>query len=154
MELPLTLCDHDGNQHKGQKSFKTTTLESKTSIKTLLTLYSPPTCQQLNWQPQCITLEGLFLINTQPPMDCTNPLVMLPSFYYTGTLSLSWPEEKKYILCLIFHAGIIANTPKFFEHNCDKITSNTKLPDGNFHKTLLNCRNCKRGLVVFLGAYF
>ena len=63
-------------------------------------------------------------------------------------------------------SGIIANTPNFFErkrrdtqaeimpgHNCDKITSNTKVPERNFHKTVLSCRNCKRGLVVFLEAY-
>ena len=155
MELLLALCDHDGNQHKGQKSFTTTTLErrNKDTPHPVFTTYLPA-----NWQPQCIILEGMFLINTQP-LGLHQSFGDYAKFLLQRHIKPQLARGKEVHIVL----GIIANTPKFFErkrrdnqaeimpgHNCDKITSNTKVPEGNFHKTLLNCRNCKRGLVVFL----
>ena len=62
-ELPLALCDHDGNLFKGQKSYTTSTLETmyKEATVPITTTYLPE-----NWKPECTIIEGMFLINTTP----------------------------------------------------------------------------------------
>ncbi len=63
--------------------------------------------------------------------------------------------------------GRLGNTPKCFEqarrdesanvstnHYCDDINNNTAVLRGKWRNNFLNCRECKRKLVVYLGNYF
>ena len=63
--------------------------------------------------------------------------------------------------------GRLKNTPKFFEHQrrdatvklsathcCDELKSSTLIAPGKWRENIINCRECKRRLVVFLGIYF
>ena len=40
------------------------------------------------------------------------------------------------------------------QHYCDDINGSTRIPTRKWHNGLLNCRDCKRKLVNFLGDYF
>lgn len=61
--LPLAISDNTGQPQKGQKSYTTTTLETryKSSNPTVFFNSFPP-----GWTPQCCILEGMFMINTHP----------------------------------------------------------------------------------------
>ncbi len=63
--------------------------------------------------------------------------------------------------------GRLTSTPKHFEqrrrdkvakisdqHYCNDIGTVTNIPTGKWHANILNCRQCKRNLVIFLGRYF
>ena len=68
---------------------------------------------------------------------------------------------------LIFdNPGRLQQTPKHFEqkrrdlsvnviagHVCDDITENRRIPS-KWRENIVNCRNCKRNLVIFLGQYY
>ena len=63
ISLPLAISDHNGLPRKGQKSYTTTTLETRytCSNPTIFLNSLPP-----GWQPDCCILEGMFMINTSP----------------------------------------------------------------------------------------
>ena len=59
LELPRAISDSHGNPHKGQKSYTTKWLSKR--YKDSITNALP-----LNWTPDIVILEGMFLINTTP----------------------------------------------------------------------------------------
>ena len=59
----LIQADHNGNPLKGQKSYITKALDNhyeNAPVQVFLPAF-PPT-----WKPQCILMEGMFLINISP----------------------------------------------------------------------------------------
>ena len=47
-----------------------------------------------------------------------------------------------------------AATKACSEHYCDNITRHTQITPGKWRENFLNCRQCKRNLVLFLGNFF
>ena len=59
IELPLAIADNMGNPIKGQKSYTTKFLEARYKNTTAFST-------RLSFIPECVLLEGMFLINTTP----------------------------------------------------------------------------------------
>ena len=109
--LPLALCDHSGNPHKGQKSYMTKALVNRYKDPIVLNNFPP------GWQPECCLLEGMFMITTSPVAGQT-------TFGDYGHFLMRRHEK----------------TPKTFEqkrrdalattdicHKCEEITESTKI---------------------------
>ena len=59
IELPLAIADNMGNPIKGQKSYTTKFLEARYKSTSAFST-------RLSFTPECVLLEGMFLINTTP----------------------------------------------------------------------------------------
>ena len=162
-QLPLAICDHDGNPLKGQKSYMTTSFESRYKASS-----QPVLISQLpyNWTPDCILVDAMFIINTTPlgshkTFDDYAKFLLrrhVISQFYKGSVEVH----------LIFdNPGRLPNTPKYFEqtrrdktrevpieHYCDDIKGSNTIPQGKWHACLLSCHECKRRLVTYIAKYF
>ena len=159
IQLPLALCDHDGLQNKGQKSYTTKSLEAR--YKDIFTSDIP-----VGWQPECVLLEGMFLINTKP-LGMHKCLADYANFLLARHVATQFSRGAVEVHIIFDNPGRLHNTPKYFEqlrrdatrktpldHYCDDLQGNTRIPNGNWQDNIVGCRECKRRLVNFLGSYF
>ena len=162
LDKPMSLCDSEGNPLKGQKSYTTKYLEKRyqNAIPQVFSTDFP------DWENFCTIIDGMFMINTNPLgihktfSDYAKFLIqrhIMPQFY----------KGSSEVHVLFDTPGRLPNTPKYFEqkrrdeqaevseqHYCDDINGSTRIPTRKWHNGLLNCRDCKRKLVNFLGDYF
>ena len=155
IELPLAISDHEGNPLKGQKSYTLKNIE--------ISLRFHPFSQMRS--PDCIVMEGMFMINTTP-LNSHKTLSDYCKFLFTRYILSQFKRGTNENHVIFDNPGQIKNTPKSFEqkrrdakaiivndHCCDDLTSNTKSFPGKWRETFLNCRECKRNLVKFIGHY-
>ena len=160
IELPLSLCDNEGNQLKGQKSYVTKFLESryKNAIPKVIN-------NHLQFTPQCTILEGMFLINTVP-LGLHTTFEDYSDFLISRYILPRFKQGSEEVHIIFDNPGRLSKTPKYFEqtkrdkisklstqHCCDEIFPKSRIPKGNWHENLINCRTCKRNLVIFLGKH-
>ncbi len=163
LQLPLSICDNDGNPLKGQKSYTTKALEARYKTS------SPPgfsTEIPSGWRPKCVLIEGMFLINTTP-LGSHKTLANYANFLLRRHAISQFHRGSEEVHIIFDTPGRLANTPKYFEqkrrdavakvpleHYCDELQGSTKIQHGKWRENFLNCRECKRKLVVFIGGYF
>lgn len=157
IEYPLALCNSDGTPRKGQKSYGTQSLESRYSAASPAVIM---TIQPVGWIQECSILEGMFLINTIPlgthKTFSDNAKFLMQRFILT-----QFSKGSNDVHVIFDTPGRLANTPKYLEqqrrdataklpqqHCCDTIQTNTKIPKGKWHDNFINCRECKRSLVL------
>ena len=163
IQLPLALCDHEGQQNKGQKSYTTKSLETRYN-DTTLSLFTSDIPH--GWQPKCVLLEGMFLINTKP-LGTHKTLSDYAKFLMARHITSQFKRGAMEVHIIFDNPGRLGNTPKHFEqlrrdavrktsvdHYCDDLQANTKIPSGNWQDNIVGCRDCKRRLVTFLGSFF
>lgn len=157
--LPLAISDNEGKPRKGQKSYTSTTLETRyKSSQPKVFLMSLPT----GWTPDCCILEGMFVINTSPT-GSHKTFEAYGNFLITRFIVPQWCRGATEVLD---NPGRLTATPKHFErkrrdeasrvvtgHLCDKIEGKLKIPKP-WRENVINCRACKRSLVQFLTKYF
>ena len=161
IEIPLSIADNDGNPIKGQKSYVTKALEARYKSAIPLAFSS-----ELAWTPQCCLLEGMFMINTKP-LGAHKTLADYANFLMKRFIITRFNRESSEVHIIFDNPGRLQNTPKYFEqtrrdatakvkanHFCDELTGNTKIPNGKWQETIINCRQCKRNMVKFLTWYF
>lgn len=163
LEYPLSICDNAGNPLKGQKSYFTKSLQTryKNADPPIITPYLPP-----NWTPQCTILEGMFLINTLPLPNHFN-LANYGNFLLKRFIISQFGKGSSEVHVIFDSPGRLENTPKSFEqkrrdnkatvapnHTCVELTGSTMIPRKKWRENFINCRKCKRNLVIFLGEYF
>ena len=163
VQLPLAICDHDGNQLKGQKSYTTNSIQGryKTSSPPVFTNNLP-----IGWTPQCVLIDGMFLINTSP-LGSHKTLADYAIFLLRRHAILQFNRGSEEVHIIFDNPGQLANTPKCFEqerrdktkkmltdHYCDVLNGETKILQGKWQESLLNCRVCKRKLVNYVGNFF
>lgn len=161
LETPLALADHQGNPNKGQKAYMTKALETryKSYSFPITTTQLPP-----GWKPMCSILEGMFLINTTP-LGTHTTLKDYADFLMQRYILTQFRKGSQEVHLLFDNPGQLSNTPKLFEHTrrdatatlaeghqCTEFKQETKLK-GKWRETVINCRQCKRHLVKFLGQY-
>jgi len=127
----------------------------------------PITTTQLppDWKPECSILEGMFLINTTP-LGTHKTFKDYANFLMKRYVLTQFRKGCSEVHVIFDNPGQLQNTPKFFEHvrrdvaatlkedhSCVQFNSETKLK-GSWRENVLNCRQCKRNLVKFLGQYF
>ncbi len=163
LQLPLSMCDNDGNPLKGQKSYTTKALQAryKTSSPPVFATEIPS-----GWRPQCVLIEGMFLINTTP-LGSHKMLAHYANFLLRRHAISQFNRGSDEVHIIFDTPGRLANTPKYFEqkrrdvvakvpleHYCDDFQGSTKIQHGKWRENFLNCRECKRKLVLFIGRYF
>lgn len=111
IQLPLAICDHDGNLNEGQKSYTTKALEARYKVS------SPPAFTSelpSGWQPQCVILEGMFLINTKP-LGSHRTLEDYANFLLRRHVVSQFGRGATEVHTIFDNPGRLANTPKYFE---------------------------------------
>ena len=80
IELPMALCDTQGVQHKGDKANSTRALRLryKNAPETVFS-------SELQSNPKCTLIEGMFLINTNP-LGCHTYLESTQNFVYSYSI--------------------------------------------------------------------
>ena len=155
VELPLAICDSEGNPHKGQKSYTTHFYESKyKDAKPQVFLNSTP------WRPECCILEGMFLINTTP-LGGHKTMLDYVKFLYTRFVQTQFNQGCYEVHVIFDSPGKLQNTPKFFEHKRRDKQANvqtnhccdSKVPK-KWREDLINCRESKRSLVKYVTQCF
>ena len=155
---PLAICK-DGKPNKGTKSYTTQSLEARYKQTNVFTAHNPI-------KPECCLLEGMFIINTAP-LGIHRTLSEYANFLMKRFIVTQFKQGCKEVHVIFDSPGRLANTPKFFEqarrdesssisgnHYCDDLDGKTSVSRGKWRENLLNCRECKRKLVVYLGRYF
>ena len=163
VQFPMSLCDNDGNPRTGQKSYFTRSLETryKKCSPPILTHHLPT-----GWNPQCSLLEGMFLINTYP-LSSHKTLGAYGSFLLERFILPQFHKGSHEVHVVFDNPGRLQNTPKYFEqkrrdatqqvprdHICREFKKGLEISPKKWRETILNCRACKRNLVMFLGDYF
>ena len=163
LEFPLSICDNEGMPIKGTKSNITKILERRYS-----TLTPPIITSHLHndWAPECAIVEGMFMINTLPLPSHTT-LRDYANFLLRRHAISQFKNGCREVHVLFDNPGRLENTPKHFEksrrdalatvptsHKCGLLTEGTAIEHRHWRANHLNCRSCKRKLVVFLGHYF
>ena len=116
------------------------------------------------WAPDTVIIEGMFLINIQPWAGHYT-LSDYANFLRKQHVHFYFRNGAKEVHVLFDDPGRIPNTPKQFEHlrrdqqhlkedhSCIALSLDTLIPN-NWRESILSCRKCKRGLVVFLNRFF
>lgn len=152
LELPLAIADSNGNTLKGQKSYTSQSLEARYKSATPVVF-----TRDLSWTPDCIVIEGMFLINVTP-LGYHKTLGDYASFLMKRFITTQFRRGCKEVHVLFDNPGRLKNTPKYFEqlrrdstaklidnHTCEEFTQSTKVPK-RWREGLLNCCKCKRRL--------
>ena len=163
LQYPLSICDNDGNPLKGQKSYTTQSLQAryKESSPPVFTTELPS-----GWRPQCVLTEGMFLINTAP-LGSHKTSAEYASFLLRRHAISHFLKGSEEVHVIFDNPGRLADTPKYFEqkrcdtvtqvpleHYCDDLQGTTRIQYGKWRGNFLNCCECKRNLVRFVGKYF
>lgn len=108
----------------------------------------------------------MFLINTTP-LPSHSQLGDYGKFLLNRFIRSQFKKGSMEVHVVFDNPGRLENTPKCFQqshrdatatvspnHVCAKLTENTVLQLKKWRENHLNCRTCKRNLVLFLGNYF
>ena len=110
-------------------------------------------------------MEVMFLINVMP-LNSHKTLTEYCKFLMNRFVLAEFWKGCKEIHVIFDNPGELGHTPKFFEqrrrdqkfapssnHYCDDLLAQTKINASKWRESILNCRECKRRLVTFLGKY-
>ena len=154
LELPRAISDPSGNPHKGQKSYTTKRLEKR---------YKDLICNQLpgGWVPDAVVVEGMFMINTSP-LSTHSTAKDYTQFLLRRFVVSHFSKGCKEVHIVFDNPGRLPESPKSFErrrrddaatlssdHRHTAFSDACALPSN--WRDCLNCRQCKRALVVYLG---
>ena len=161
--IPLAIATNDGQPRKGQKSNTT---------KCLMTRYqesSPPVLLNSlpsGWVPESCFLEGMFLLHTVP-LTTQKTFNDYAKFLVERFIIPRFKQGAREVHVIFDNAERLPQTPKMHErsrrdksarivtgHTCDTITSQKSVPTTKWQEGLINCRTCKRFLVLFLSNAF
>lgn len=108
----------------------------------------------------------MFLINTTP-LGSHQTLAHYATFLLRRHAILQFHRGSEEVHIIFDAPGRLANTPKYFEqrrrdamtkvpleHYCNDLQGHTQISHGKWRENFLNCRECKRKLVKFIGKYF
>ena len=153
--LPLAIADNDGMPIKGNKSFTTKALKSRYKETPVVTSQLPP-----KWTPDCCIIEGTFMLNTSPINGTT--FSDYAKFLMNRYIKPEFTRGAQEVHLIFDNPGRLKETPKHFErqrrdqsatiqtnNTCESIHAAQKLPY-QWREDLINCRTCKRNLVIFL----
>ena len=158
--VPLALADNAGIPLKGQKS--NTTKVIKTRYKDS---YPPVILNSLpqGWIPETCMLEGMFMLNTSP-LGSHRTFTDYAEFLIKRFIIPQFTRGSQEVHVLFDNPGRLP--PKYFErkrrdtvatvvpgHTCDEFCGSRAIPS-KWRENVINCRNCKRNLVLFLTQYF
>ena len=157
---PLAISDNRGNPLKGQKSNSTKFLEQryKNSDNPVIINNIP-----LGWSPQCVIIEGMFIINTSP-LGTHRTYGEYALFLFRRFIMVHFNRGCREVHA-IFDNPERLKLPKNFErdrrdkiasvamHTCDIIEATVPIP-AKWRESVINCRQCKRSLIVFLSKYW
>ena len=159
--LPLALASNDGSPLKGQKSNTTKALKGRYKDAT------PPVFTNSllsDWIPELVILEGMFMLNTTP-LGSHRTFADYGQFLISRFIKPHFNSGSNEIHVLFDNPGRLPDNPKHFErkrhdnsaivktgHECKTVTSQLLIPR-KWREDLVNCRNCKRSLVLFLSRY-
>ena len=159
--IPLALADSNGIPLKGQKSNTTKALKMryKDAIPQVFLNTLPE-----QWVPGCVIVEGMFMLNTTP-LGSHKTFADYANFLIKRFVYPHYAKGTKDVHMIFDNPGRLSQTPKYFErkrrdssatvivgHMCDDITKSRYIPS-KWREDIVNCRNCKRNLVLFLSNY-
>lgn len=159
--IPLALADSNGIPLKGQKSNTTKALKARYKDATPnIFLNELPR----GWIPQCVMLEGMFMLNTTP-LASHRTFADYANFLIQRYITPHFTRGSIEVHLLFDNPGRHAYTPKSFErrrrdisanvgvnHVCDEFHTSYPIPK-KWRESIINCHNCKRNLVYFLSKY-
>ena len=156
ISYPLAILDNIGDPLKGQKSNATKFLEhryEKSDNPIILNNVAP------GWTPQCVIIEGMFLINTSP-LGTHRTYREYALFLFRRFINVHFNRGSSEVH-VIFDNPERLELPKSFErerrdktasvvvHTCDTIEATLPIPP-KWRENVINCRQCKRSLTIFL----
>lgn len=162
MPIPLALADSSGTPLKGQKSNTTKALKTryKDARPQVFLNNLPP-----GWNPDCCLLEGMFMLNTSP-LGSHRTFADYSRFLIKRFIVSQFARGTKEVHVLFHHPDRLSETPKYFErkrrdttakvatgHTCDEFSAGHTIPS-KWRENVINCRNCKHSLVLFLTQFF
>lgn len=156
IELPRSLCDNDDMPTSGQKSIITDYYKGRYKDINLISNSFPP-----DWVPDSVILEGMFLINTRP-LSSDKTMADYGTFILKRFIKPYLKRGCKEIHLLFDNPGQQKENPKVFEqarrdnshsddHLCTIFYDEAEVPTK--WKEIVQCRVCKRALIVFLSSY-
>ena len=124
----------------------------------------PKYLQIAYWIPELVILEGMFMLNTTP-LGSHRTFADYGQFLISRFIKPHFNSGSNEIHVLFDNPGRLPDNPKHFErkrrdnsaivktgHECKTVTSQLLIPR-KWREDLVNCRNCKRSLVLFLSRY-
>lgn len=158
IELPRAIATAKGNLIKGTKANATKVYAKryKQALEQIIRTSYPP-----GWVPDVVIVEGMFLINISP-WGGHSTMSDYAAFWKNQHIDKHFKCGAKEVHVIFDNPGSLPCTPKQFEHiHRDKQSSNTghtctastRIPK-RWREDVLQCRKCKRNLVVFLTEYF
>ena len=149
IELPMALCDNQGVQHKGNKANTTRSLQLRYKD-------APDTVfsSELQSNPKCTLIEGMFLINTNP-LGCHTYLEEYTKFLLTRFILTQFSRGSTEVHVIFDNPERAKNTPKSLEqsqrdststvspaHTCEPLLPTTKIPPLScWRENYINCRS-------------
>ena len=157
IELPRAICNPHGIPNKGQKSYATKWLENR--YKGLVINNLP-----VGWIPESVVLEGMFMINVSP-LASHHTMKEYTQFLLRRYALPHFVKGAKEVHIVFDNPGRQPLSPKSFERRRRDDTGT--LPSDHHHAQFfddseippkwrdhLQCRECKRHLVEYLGKSF
>ena len=154
LELPRAIATEDGIPHKGQKSHTSTFYGKRYGEKVIQPAFP------MGWHPDIVVIEGMFMINSVPlrihttMSEYTRHLLLRYAVCYLKT-------GVKEVHVIFDDAGRLPNNPKIIEQsrrdastnidNHEHITFSAEMKVPSKWRELIQCRKCKRQLVVYMG---
>ncbi|SMN12414.1 hypothetical protein SPBRAN_864 [uncultured Candidatus Thioglobus sp.] len=156
--FPRALADPDGNPHKGTKSKWTEKLQARYNVpNTTPFLSSPP------WIPQVAIVDAMFAINTNP-LRQHKTMEQYAYFLFRQSVVPHYSHGTQEVHLVFDHPGRLPFNPKDCEHNRryskssgsehTHVTLTTQSAVPRPWREHLECRQCKRAIVVALGWVF
>jgi hypothetical protein len=108
IEMPLAICSHDGFPLKGQKSNTSKHLENRYQRAVPQVFLS-----EIPWTPQCVILEGMFIINTSP-LKIHKTISDYCHFLQQRFIHSHFKKGCTEVHVIFDNPGQLPNTPKFF----------------------------------------
>ena len=154
---PRALSDCDGNPHTGSKSIWTTKYASRYNNDSCVLAENLP----VNWIPDAVLIDGMFLINTNP-LHQTENLSHYSYLLFNHFMKQYFQKGSKTIHLLFDNPNTVSFNPKALEQSRrDKTNTISKVhnhvsfsPDSEIKRPwrdYINCRQCKRSIIEALG---
>ena len=153
IELPMALCDIQGVQHKGDKanSMRALQLRYKDVPETVFS-------SELQSNPKCILIEGMFLIININYLGCHTYLEEYTKILLTQFILTQFSCGSTEVHVIFDNPERVRNTPKSLEqsrhdctstispdHTCEPLLSTAKIqPLSCWRDNYINYRECQR----------
>ncbi len=161
LELPRAIATSEGIPNKGTKSNSTKVYAKRYehAISPVVRSTFPP-----GWAPHVVLVEGMFLINISP-WAAHFTMAHYAEFLIQQHILPHFSRGALEVHVIFDDPESQLTSPKQFErlrrattnpsgkHNCTTFCDTTNTPK-KWRDNVLNCRVCKRNLVVFLSQYF